>query len=701
MTRPVHDLVVTSDDGTQVGYYIYTQAETPIEVDLSKVNTGDSVAEAPGQEGGYYSVRDQDQPAIVYMDWSKGAGQKTYETDTALSSRFRSSSAIDTQNKGELRLAKSVTLAEDTDVEGVTLNALGKVFMAFTPAVEDPRDTLRYWDGAAWQAVPYTSTDPTTGIACMATDGQYIYAAHGGTDGVWRVADSDADGSFLDESLANWAAGADADGIQAMVYSGGYMYAAKADSVGYFDATPTWQQLSPAFLEPTVASFGLAAAANWVYWGTTKEGVTKLYRTQYDGTNEWFENVCDFPTGFVATCMAGYLNEVYIGGYYECATDDVGQGALYKIVGDTPYLLTVIGDNPDYSSEPSSITNDNRVWNLCPAGKDLYVLATRQVLRWDLDDGGWVNVCEVPQGTSSSFAWLTTGDLDYTATLVPDAGTWTASGTGTASIVSGTLHIVVTSGYVKTYTATPVTTDVLSNTTGTTMEVTLPASPLGTTSALPVRGSGGEFGFDDGTYQTRVRVSNPYGSTTQYRVALGRYITDAWDYSVYTTLYQGVAHTLRLICKGEWAALYDGDTLLATVTSLEDTSGTNNIIFRGGSDLTSGYVKYDSIYTSNDGAFAPGSEYEASSMGGLAVRQSKLYVGVNSIGYVISNDTYETEGWLRQSDSSCKSGSMAKRYHTLVVTHSELRAGEGIACDFYIDGAFVGGGAGTTSGTST
>jgi hypothetical protein len=389
MTRPVHDLIVTSAAGTEYGYYVYLAAESPLEIDLSKPDLAANViTEAPGRQGGYYSVRDQDQPAIVYADWTQGAGQTTYEVEDSYSSKFRSSSYIDTQVKGELRLAKSVTLDADTDGDGVIINALGKVFMAFTPAVADPRGTIRYWDGSAWQDVPFASTDPTTGVSCFATDGQYLYAALGGTDGVWRVTDSDADGVFTDETLASWAAGADADGIQAMVYSGGYMYAAKAASVGYFDATPTWQQLSPAILSPTTATFGLAAASNWVYWGSTKEGITRVDRTQYDGTNEWYEPVCDFPSGFVGTCMVGYLNEVYIGGYYECTTASVGQGAVYKLVDGTPYLLTVFGSNPDYSADPTSTDNDNRVWAITPAGKDLFILTTRRVLRWDLDDGG-------------------------------------------------------------------------------------------------------------------------------------------------------------------------------------------------------------------------------------------------------------------------------------------------------------------------
>ena len=109
MTTPVHDLIVTAADGTKYGYYVYVAAETPLGIDLTKPDIAANViTEAPGKQGGYYSVRDQDQPAIVYSDWSQGAGQKSYEVEDSYSSKFHSSSYIDTQMKGELRLARSV-----------------------------------------------------------------------------------------------------------------------------------------------------------------------------------------------------------------------------------------------------------------------------------------------------------------------------------------------------------------------------------------------------------------------------------------------------------------------------------------------------------------------------------------------------------------------------------------------------------------
>lgn len=705
MTRPVHDLVVTAADGTKYGYYVYVAAESPLEIDLAKPDIAANViTEAPGKQGGYYSVRDQDQPAIVYSDWSQGAGQKSYEVEDSYSSKFHSSSYIDTQMKGELRLARSVTLDTDSDAEGVIISALGTVFMGFTPASADPRNTIRYWNGTAWVAVPFDGTDPATGVSCFATDGQYLYAALGGTDGVWRVQDSDGDGAFDDETLTNWASGADADGIQAMVYSGGYMYAAKADSVGYFDATPTWQQTSPAVLEATTSTFGLAAASNWVYWGSTKEGVTRVDRTQYDGTYEWYEAVCDFPSGFVGTCMVGYLNEVYVGGYYECATSSTGQGAIYKIIDGTPHLLTVIGDNPDYTSDPSSIDNDNRVWAVTPAGKDLFILTTRRVLRWDLDDGGWVHVCDVPQGTVSLFTW----NVNYNCGALPDAS-WTKTGTGTAQIFGSArllLYAPTPDEYIF-YQNVLTGDNALSTTVGTTMEVVIPAfTEADTGYRNPVWGAAGLFGFYDGTNMAAVWLWNKNKTATLYRVALGEYVAGAWNLDTSYLFGNDTAHTLRLTCKGGVASLYADGILLRSVSHLLSVSGMDSYVhIQGGyydPDVSgASWLKLDNVAITNDGAYPPGTEYSASSVGGVAVRDSKLYVGINSIGNAVTGTTYKTEGWLRQSESASKSGSMEKRYHRLVVTHEPLRDGEDIACEWYIDGNYGAAAGGTTVGTTT
>jgi hypothetical protein len=689
MTRPVHDIIITDDEGTEVGYYIYTGAETPIDIDLGKTNLAANViTESPGRQGGYYSVRDQDQPAIVYSDWTNGGGQKTYETEDSLSSRFHSSSYIDTQAKGELRLGKAVTLTEDEDVEGVIYGALDTVFCSFTPAEGEVANSVRYWDGTDWVALDITGEDPEAGVNCFATDGNFLYAAF--NSGIYRISDANGNGNFDGESLASWSAEAN---VKAMVFSGGYMYAAKESTVGYLDSTPAFNQISPTdALGPTLTTYGLATANNWVYWGTTKGGVTKLYRVQYDGTNEWFEDVCSFPTGFVGAHMVGYLGNIYIGGYYQCTTEDAGQGVIYAIIDNTPTLLTLIGDNPDYAADPSSIDNDNRVWSLTPSGKDLYVLTTRKVLRWDLDDGGWVQVCDVPAGSTSSLAWATTGDLDYTGAAEPDSGTWTASGTGTPTIVSGTLQIATAAGDYYRYTAVPAGGDVLSNSTGTTMETVL---TLWTT-------NGGIFGFDDGTYQTKVRMrAQNVRGTLQYYVGLGEWTGSAWDYSSETRVYPPV--TLRLTCRDEWAGLYVNGTLVQTRTSLEDSDSTN-VFFQGGWDeggTTASQIRYDSLYISNDGAYAPGGEYDALTMGGIVVKDSVLYVGVNGAGYVMSDSTYETTGWLRQSDSSSKSGSLGKRYHTLKICHDPLRESESISADWYVDGNFMAGGEGTTDGTVT
>ncbi|MCK9629960.1 MAG: hypothetical protein M0R37_15390, partial [Bacteroidales bacterium] len=359
---PIHDLLVTSGED-EYGYFVYTKGESPLGTVLRQTEVNIAATEAPGASGGAYSVRDQDQPALCVSDWSKGAGQTSYEVEDSVTSKFHSSSAIDTARKGELRLAKASALTAASTSTGIVFSALGTVFQSYTGPL------VKGWDGSAFDTIGLTG--PTAQVRCFATDGQYLYVSFG-ADGIYRVKDDDGDGQWDDETLDSWCD--PTESIAKMVYSGGYMYGASDSAVGYFDATPAFQQTSPTALAPTVMTFGLAEANNWVYWGTTASGITKVYRTQYDGTNEWFEDVAAFPTGFVGQCMASYLGNVYVGGYYECSTANAGQGAVYLISDDTSILLTTVGENPDYSADPSSLDNDNRIWDLFPYGKDLYIL---------------------------------------------------------------------------------------------------------------------------------------------------------------------------------------------------------------------------------------------------------------------------------------------------------------------------------------
>lgn len=685
---PIHDLVVTGPDGTSIGYFIYPKGQTPLSLAVKAPQLTGAVLEDPSDAGSVYSVRDQGQPALVFRDWSRGAGQKSHETGDAHAARFFTAQGVDTSVKGELRLAHPAALTAATTVAGILLTALGKVWLTYTPAAADPRNTVRYWDGSAWQSVPYAGTDPTSGAFALATDGQYLYVAHGGSDGIWRVTDSDADGSFTDESLAQWST---ETGITELCFSGGYMYGAKATAVGYFDETPAWNQLSPTAIGATLETTGLATAGGWVYWGTHKDGVTKLYRTQFDGTNEWFEDVCDFPTGFVATCLVGYLGHVFVGGYYQCATTNVGQGALYMVAEGTPTLLTVIGDNPDDTTDPGSVDNDNRVRAMTAAGKDLYILTTRRVVRWDLDDGGYSPVCSVPQGTASSMAWTSALSLDGTA--VPVNPPWVPTGTGDVSAAGGFIIISCDVGESKIYTATLTGGDMLSNSTGWTSDLSI----------VP-NAEGALLRFLDGTYETRLQIYDDGSRGPHQVIAIGEYIGGAWRYRSIAEFSDTAAHALRLICKGKFAAVYvDGSTEAAGSTSSLASTSSNALIIACDELYPADFygASIDYFYISNDGSFPPGSEYAPSTVGGLAAKDSRLYAGITSVGYVITGSGYESEGWLRQSLSFCRSASLEKRFHTAIIDHDPLVAGESLACDFYIDGVLVSGLSPVTSGTMT
>lgn len=672
--KPVYDLVATNREGESVGYFIYARHQSPLSVVARKPQLTGAVLDRPTDAGGTYSVRDQDQPALCVADWSKGAGQKSYEVEGAETAKFHSSSAIDTARKGELRLAKASALTAASTSTGIVFSALGTVFQSYTGPL------VKGWDGSAFDTIGLTG--PTAQVLCFATDGQYLYASFG-VDGIYRVKEEHGNANWDDETLALWCN--PSESIVKMAYSGGYMYGATTSAVGYFDDTPAFNQLSQAVLNPVVSTFGLATAGNWVYWGTSKEGITKLYRVQFDGTNEWVEDVCDFPKGFVATSMAGYLGHVFVGGYYECATTNAGQGALYMVSEGTPNLLATIGENPDYSADPSSLDNDNRIWDLFPYGKDLYILATRRVLRWDLDDGGWVPVMTVPQGTSSSMTWVTTDDSDYDASVTEaaPASPWEVSGSGTTVVAYSDPSLLVscpagTGAASKVYTNTSISS--LASATGTTLEVTVPAYSIQGAVAKAVQ----TFGIDDGTHSVFFKV---YKQDTR-NLCIER--TSYWDDGTKDTATTAISvadpHTYRMTLASGVARIYCDGNYIGTITN-PPASTDERVYF--GTDFSASVVLsrsyVDSVKVAANGAFAPGAEYGPSTIGTIAALDNKFFVGISSIGYVTSASTYETSGWLRLSTSAAKSGSLQKTYHSIIIDHDALAAPEGISVDYILD----------------
>jgi hypothetical protein len=694
ITHPVHDLLVrrlAPNEEETYGYYIYASGENPLGVSVQGPQLTGAVVDTAGQSGGVYSVRDQGQPALVLNDWSLGAGQKSYETEGSSSGKFYSSKNIDTSVRGEFRLGPMVTTTDDTKVKGIMLNALSKVWMTFTSDNDAANDSLRYWGGSAWVAVPFAE-DPDEEITCLATDGEYVYMAFA-TKGVYRVKDSDGDGSFADEQIAAWDAEA---GITNLAFMGGYLYGAKAAAVGYFDATPAWNQLSPTAVGASNTTFGLASAGNWAYWGTTNLGVTKLYRTQFDGTNEWFEDVCDFPSGFYATCMSAYLGNVFIAGYYKCATASVGQGALYMVTDGTPTLITIVGDNPDYTSDPSNPENDNRIWAMHPYGKDLFLLCSRKVIRWDLDDGGWTHICDVDPATSTSMTWITTDDSDYDASVseAAPASPWAATTAGATVVTYSAPSLLVacpagTGAAVKLYTNTGITT--FATATGSTMEVEVPVNSIQGTNSYARQIYGIDDGTDDAYFEaykysaTRLALSLPTYNKSTNEVDYA----ELWEVDLYK------AHTYRLTLKNGTARLYCDDVYLGKTAACKASTderayfGTN---FSASNVLSRSYV--DSVKVSASGSFAPGEEFAVSPMGGIA-KGDQLFAGITGVGYAKEHTIpYAADGWIRSSLSSQRSGSLLKRYHRLIVDHDGL-AGSSITAAWYIDGGYA-----TASGTT-
>jgi hypothetical protein len=130
-----------------------------------------------------------------------------------------------------------------------------------------------------------------------------------------------------------------------------------------------------------------------------------------------FEQFQETPTGFIATCAVGYLSTLYIAGFYESIYDGVGMGAVYYADESSAGPLFDLGEVPENTVEPISLDNDNRIYAITAAGKNLYVLTNRACFRWDIDDGGYSHVfVGAGAGYSAPYIiWNPGSDYSWTA----------------------------------------------------------------------------------------------------------------------------------------------------------------------------------------------------------------------------------------------------------------------------------------------
>jgi hypothetical protein len=415
---PRYDLRITDGSGESHGLLVdwdkggaQLRADKPTSLQSTAVSTK-----------GDYGVRDvEDYFRICQTDWSAGGGQMTYDREADSESAFRESLNIDVSTVGEFRLGPGLLDAADELTTPVVLAALTDG--SNVPTVYCGRSDTPYLvystDNVTW-----TACGAALGAApaCLATDGQKVYAATlGAGDGGGIVYAGDTGG------FASYSADASNMDVTALAFASGTLYATKYDGtvaqLGYFDgATPSvWAALSPAsgaaINLPGLTTFGLVAKGSYVYWGITGGMVTKVYKGLFvDGSADVIEEVCAFPTGFVGASMCSYLDTVYVGGHFDGTTANTGIGAIYAIIDDAPALLSDVGTDRDA---------DNRVIAMCPYERSLYFVSGADVWRWDLVRGGYSHHCALADVGSVEVETPIAWEVDADMTAAPAAITVT------------------------------------------------------------------------------------------------------------------------------------------------------------------------------------------------------------------------------------------------------------------------------------
>lgn len=652
-----YDVQLTNEDGDSCGFVLYSDADTPPwawKIEPTQLPTNNS---QQTDNGDLYDIRDaNDYWRITYTDWCRGAGQATRDEADALPSKFWDAQRVNTETPGSFTLGPGLVsyVTSPGDIEGKSIAALKNsdgdpvVFSSFTPAGSDPRATIRYSDdNVTWRAVTFDGTDPTGVVLCFTTDGQYVYAGIG-SDGIWRGTAS------MSVAWTKWSTKA---GIVALCYAGGYMFAADATTLYYFDATPTAQEIKNAGvtlgLGPSVTTAGLVANGNTVHWVVTNGQRSDVYEAWLDVSSgsvvPQFQHVCTFPTGFVARCAYSYLGVTYVGGAYEDVADK-GQGAIYAVMDGGLSILTTIG----------VAAEDWRVMSITAWGKSLYFLCNGSIWRWDLTKGGYAHY--MGPFSSEAAAW-DPWDVEEEMTSEPTTG-WTRSGTagtfdGTGTIPSGTSY---------TY------SDASSVTSGA-LEIGIPS---GTASGSTY--DQGEFGLRNGSYEIAAKLH----SSTHIRSNVVEIVTaDLLRTVVFAT---GSAHTITLRIIGGLGYVWADGVLIHSGLALP-ASTAKGCFFEG--PIKIDYLHYARAYA----------DAELSSVSVISACADEVWCPVADTA-IYKGGGYTSSGWLKCSESTARMSTVPKYFAYLdVVLEQPLQGSEAVTAQVMIDGTTYDAGTFTEDGT--
>lgn len=576
-----NDLLVTTPDGVSHGYVLMPGRQYGEAIVHSKaspnvpLNIGSST---PAQAGGQYDVRDSEgDKAITHLDWTLGAGQKSLDDENASPSMFLDSYCIDISRKGQMKLLREMTETAVENVSGPVFSALGYVWMGTNTG------TLKYTatPSAAWG--DWTACDgytPTAPISDFATDGSKLFIAlpTGATNSVYVNTAADLN------TFAKFGSTGSTVAITHLAYQGGFLFGATAAGAGLIDTTTgVYTQATAPFLNITNTPIGLVSAGNAVYWGVSQGSKTFIYQLAFDPDTKDIvtQQYMETPTGFVATCLVGYLSTIYVGGYWESATSGVGKGAIYVAADGYSAPLVEIGDYPEETAVPSAAENDNRIYAMNAVGKDLYFLTNQAIYRWDIDGGGYSHVAAFSGvgATELISSWQAGSAVSWTGAdpgsglhmpagyTVTETGTATGTWDYTGDIAKLSVAAPTTTWACMSGVVTPAGGDVFVNATGTVIELV-----MGTAWSSECL----EITLKDGTRETRVLygadfVGSPWAVLLNWNTS-----TSKWDWGPRYQLIPSLAYILRLELKGAACTLTVSGTPLSSSLTKPNTA-TNSL----------------------------------------------------------------------------------------------------------------------------
>lgn len=341
-----------------------------------------------------YSGRDlTDAYRIIYRDFGGGAGQISRDTANYASNKFFSSDGIDISDPSGVKLMPAFDVIPATDLRGAVCEYQSTLAVTVDMGSNtDDRKQVAFYHPETpdelWTYAPGITADFEAVSLC--SDGEWLYVALAGTGGVWRGKDPRVDATA-------WTQYSQAYSISYMCYNSGWLYGVMDDNeVGRILATAdgSWNPFEiQGALAPARDSFGLSEVGAWVYWGVRAGARSWVYALQYNPSatdvQEVFEQYVELPTGFVGTCLDGYLGQLFIGGYNLSRVSDKNQGAVYLATEDGIALLTNIGGDPNRGEDDSSA---EEVKGIAGYGHDLWIVTASSVYLWNLKMGGLAKV---------------------------------------------------------------------------------------------------------------------------------------------------------------------------------------------------------------------------------------------------------------------------------------------------------------------